>query len=104
MPAIYSRAAPYVGSDLAPPMLIDNDPDVWAEQLRRAAPDPGRLITQDGVDAVRRLRSYAVLAPTLLEALDSAATSIPAPRASLSAVARRAERSIRGMWRSVRGG
>ena len=104
VPAIYSRAAPYVGSDLAPPMLIDNDPDVWAEQLRRAVPEPGRLITQGGVDAIQRLRSYAVLAPTLLEALDSAATSIPAPRPSLSGVARRAEQSIRGIWRSVRGG
>ena len=51
-------------------------------------------------DGFTQLRRYT---PTLLEALDSAATSIPAPRASLSAVARRAERSIRGMWRSVRG-
>lgn len=102
IPAVYSAAAPYAESDLAPLATIPNDPDLWAETLLRGARRPELLIDRAAVDRVHGKRAYSVLAATLSRALDRSGGSVRHPRAAVNAITRRFEQRLRGAWRSVR--
>lgn len=96
IPAVYSRAVPYLTSDLAPQLLVPNEAAAWEAAVERLATHEASQLPEATVLDIHHLRSFAHLAGSLREAIDAAASAdFPAPRPSLSGLLRRVEYRVR---------
>jgi len=104
VPALYSRAAPYLASDLGPKTLVENSAGAWADALADAAARPGLTVSAEAVAGVHRVRAFNEIVPVLEDAMASAATSVAPPRPTANAMLRRAETRLRSWRKRMRAG